>query len=157
VFAGDHLAAAEQFFPNFLQRHGGSLTGYARPIYEAGQRVRAWEYRAALDAFERYRDSVQECLEETDVLVTSATETPPAVADEADPGDLGARYDLLSMWNFTGNPALVVPLAPGADGLPRAVQLVGRRGEDRLLLRLALALARVSSASHALPVAAGVD
>src|SRR5690606_27783670 len=43
VFAGDHLAAAEQLRPSFWERHREDLTGYARPIYDAGRRVPAWE------------------------------------------------------------------------------------------------------------------
>lgn len=145
IYSGDHLAAAEQLRPDFWERHGADLTAYARPIYDAGRRVPAWEYRRALEGFERYGDMAQALFDGADVLVTSTTEAAPVVADEDDPGDLGPRFPLLSVWNFTGNPALVVPLPPGADGLPRAVQLVGARGADRLLLSLALTLARAGA------------
>jgi amidase len=40
-------------------------------------------------------------------------------------------------WNVTGQPALSVPSGLTDDGLPVAVQLVARPGEDALLLRLA--------------------
>lgn len=144
VFAGDHLAAAERLLPDFWKRHGHELSGYARGIYDAGRRVPAWEYRAALDGMERYRDRVQEVFDSVDILLTSTTEAPPALTETTDPDDLGPRYPLLSAWNYAGNPALVVPLAPDRDGTPRAVQLVGRPGADRLLLRLVRTLAQVA-------------
>ena len=40
-------------------------------------------------------------------------------------------------WNVTGQPALSIPAGFSDDGLPVAVQLVGRPHEDGLLLRLA--------------------
>ena len=46
-------------------------------------------------------------------------------------------------WNVTGQPAVSVPAGFTADGLPLAVQLVGRPGEDPLLLALAAQLERV--------------
>src|SRR4051794_29632342 len=46
-------------------------------------------------------------------------------------------------WNVTGQPALSLPSGRTADGVPLAVQLVARPGEDALLLRLAAQLERV--------------
>lgn len=40
-------------------------------------------------------------------------------------------------FNLTGHPALVLPVGRDLNGLPLAVQLVGRRGGDRQLLRIA--------------------
>lgn len=47
---------------------------------------------------------------------------------------------LLAPFSFTGQPAVSLPLHWTADGLPVGVQLVGRRGDDEVLLRLALDL-----------------
>jgi len=41
------------------------------------------------------------------------------------------------VWNLTGQPAASVPAGFGADGLPRAVQLVGRPNDEATLLSLA--------------------
>jgi amidase len=41
------------------------------------------------------------------------------------------------MWNITGQPAASVPTGFSADGLPVAVQLVGRADDERTLLSLA--------------------
>jgi Asp-tRNA(Asn)/Glu-tRNA(Gln) amidotransferase A subunit family amidase len=52
---------------------------------------------------------------------------------------------LTQLFNITGHPAIAVPASPGADGLPRAVQLVGRKGETRRLLRIAAVIESYNS------------
>ena len=47
-----------------------------------------------------------------------------------------------ALWNVTGNPAASVPTGIAEDGLPVAVQLVGRHGEETTLLALAAQLER---------------
>ncbi len=44
------------------------------------------------------------------------------------------------VWNVTGQPAASVPAGFGSDGLPRAVQLVGRPNDEATLLSLAAQL-----------------
>ena len=46
-------------------------------------------------------------------------------------------------WNVTGQPALSIPAGLSDDGLPVAVQLVGRPGSEALLLQVAAQLQRV--------------
>ena len=41
------------------------------------------------------------------------------------------------IWNLTGQPACSVPAGFAADGLPRAVQLMGRPNDEATLLSLA--------------------
>jgi amidase len=43
-------------------------------------------------------------------------------------------------YNLTGQPAVSLPLAATAEGLPLGVHLVGRRGGDAALLSLAAQL-----------------
>jgi amidase len=83
-------------------------------------------------------------LEDHDVLVTPATATPPPRV-----GQLQGRGALWTLnvvagmvpyngvWNVTGQPAASVPAGFGADGLPRAVQIVGRPNDEATLLSLA--------------------
>ncbi len=58
----------------------------------------------------------------------------------------GALYTVLGMsrfypycipWNHLGNPAMSVPTGFAADGMPLAVQVIGRPGEEATLLSLA--------------------
>jgi amidase len=47
-----------------------------------------------------------------------------------------------ALWNVTGNPAASVPAGLGDDGLPLAVQLIGRLGDEPTLLALSAQLER---------------
>jgi amidase len=49
-------------------------------------------------------------------------------------------YPYCVPWNHLGNPAMSVPTGFAADGMPLAVQIVGRRGEEATLLSLAAQL-----------------
>lgn len=40
-------------------------------------------------------------------------------------------------WNAIGQPAVVVPIGLDGEGLPSAVHLAGRAGDEGMLLRLA--------------------
>jgi amidase len=79
-----------------------------------------------------------------DVLITPATATPPPRIGRLQ--GRGALWTLNAVagmvpyngvWNVTGQPAASVPAGFGADGLPRAVQLVGRLNDETTLLSLA--------------------
>ena len=48
-----------------------------------------------------------------------------------------AWYPYTHPFNLTGHPAITLPCGFHSDGLPMAIQLVGRRGEDARLLRAA--------------------
>jgi len=83
-------------------------------------------------------------LEDHDVLLTPATATPPPRIGQLQ--GRGAVWTLNAVagmvpyngiWNVTGQPAASVPAGFGADGLPRAVQLVGRVEDEATLLSLA--------------------
>ena len=61
----------------------------------------------------------------------------------------GALWTMLGMsrfypycvpWNHLGNPAMSVPAGFAADGMPLAVQIVGRPGDEATLLSLAAQL-----------------
>ena len=81
--------------------------------------------------------------DDVDVLVTPATAEGPYRVGELHGAGVGRylamaplRIAHLGPFNVTGQPALAVPAGLDADGLPTGVQLVGRRGEDELLLAL---------------------
>ncbi len=61
----------------------------------------------------------------------------------------------LPLWNHTGQPAAAVPVETAPGGLPVAVQLVGRTGDEATLLSLAAQLeARGDWTAHRPAIAA---
>ncbi len=82
--------------------------------------------------------------EDRDVLLTPVTAVPPPPIGRLQ--GRGALWTLSTVagwvpyngvWNLTGQPAASVPAGFGSDGLPRAVQLVGRVNDEATLLSLA--------------------
>jgi len=53
---------------------------------------------------------------------------------------MGRVYPYTLPWNHLGNPAMSVPAGFGADGMPLAVQIIGRPGDESTLLSLAAQL-----------------
>jgi aspartyl-tRNA(Asn)/glutamyl-tRNA(Gln) amidotransferase subunit A len=87
---------------------------------------------------ERYRETIAAL--EVDLLVTP---TVPMVAPPVGIGDLALRERMIELtfpWNVTGSPALSLPCGPAEDGLPASVQIVGRPGDDALVLAAGRAL-----------------
>ena len=83
-------------------------------------------------------EPIHEWWDDFDVLVTPSTfKTSWALGSNPGPAEMGT---LLAPFSFTGQPALSLPVHWTDDGLPVGVQLVGRRGDDEVLLRLALEL-----------------
>jgi aspartyl-tRNA(Asn)/glutamyl-tRNA(Gln) amidotransferase subunit A len=96
------------------------------------------EAEAAAAERERYRDRIAAL--EVDLLVTP---TVPMVAPPVGIGDLALRERMIELtlpWNVTGSPALALPCGPAEDGLPASVQVIGRPGDDALVLAAGRAL-----------------
>jgi len=55
-----------------------------------------------------------------------------------------AGVSYTSVFNLTGNPVVVLPVARSGEGLPIGVQVVGRRWDDMRVLALAANLAQVT-------------
>jgi amidase len=91
-----------------------------------------------------YTARLNEPLVDHDVLLTPVTPAPaPRIGAREGRGwlrttiEASATVPYAACWNFTGQPACSVPAGFAADGLPRAVQLVGRPNDEAMLVALA--------------------
>jgi amidase len=116
--------------------------------------VRASE--AAVSA--RIQSIFDSSFDAVDVLVTPSTALGPSrIGAYQRRGALstlllvGQRVPYLQIWNMTGQPAAVVPWDFDGDGLPIAVQLVGRPYDEATLLSLSAQIEAARPWAHRRP------
>ena len=100
---------------------------------------------AAIAARERYHERIAALMDGLDLVVTP---TIPMVAPPLGIGDLALRERMIELtlpWNTVGAPALALPCGPAEDGLPASVQLIGKPGDDALVLAAGRLLERALS------------
>jgi amidase len=90
-----------------------------------------------------HAERIGELFRDYDLLLTPMTTKPPVRAGRwegrsgiATVMGMTAVYPFGVIWNMTGQPAAAVPAGLTDDGLPIAVQLVGRMGAEATLLSL---------------------
>jgi len=95
------------------------------------------EYDEEVRRRAQYRERCFEALEGVDLLVTPtlAFVPPPADVDELEVRAALIRFTF--PFNALGWPALALPVGAAEDGLPASLQLVGRPGDDALVLAAA--------------------
>ncbi len=115
-------------------------------MYEQARAQDALTYLAAQNRLERVAREIVEALLPYDVVVTPALAQRPVPLGEIhgrgpDPWNhyrrSGAFTPYTAIVNVTGQPAVSLPLYHGEDGLPTAVQLIGRPAREDTLLALA--------------------
>ncbi|MEM8960702.1 MAG: amidase family protein [Acidobacteriota bacterium] len=99
--------------------------------------MRAQRLRAVL------RDELLDALGDATAVLTPTTRGPAFAlgAHDEDPVDLWHADSATAPASLAGLPALAIPVGGGADGLPRSVQLIGRRFDEATLLVLGAHLA----------------
>jgi Asp-tRNA(Asn)/Glu-tRNA(Gln) amidotransferase A subunit family amidase len=124
-------------FADEFERGRDRLSASLRGQIERGRLVSAVEYRRALERREVIRAAMDSVFERFDAILT------PAALGTAPRGLEGTGDPVMcTLWTFTGQPAVSLPLLRGANGLPIGVQLIGRRDDDARLLRTAAWLTR---------------
>lgn len=141
------------FMPRFLkgmQEEGEAmprperLSRRTRGFARLGRAIHPAALRLALRDEARQTSRILRLFDDHDVLLTPVTARPPVRAGQWE--GLGALRTLAAMsftypytapWNATGQPAASVPAGFTGDGLPVAVQLIGRQHDEATLYSLA--------------------
>jgi aspartyl-tRNA(Asn)/glutamyl-tRNA(Gln) amidotransferase subunit A len=119
---------------DLFREHGDLYGPTVASKMETALQITDDQVETALRARELYRERIAELMADLDLILTP---TVPMVAPAAGVGDLALRGRMLSLtfaWNAVGGPALALPCGPAEDGLPASVQLLGKPGEDALVL-----------------------
>jgi len=127
--------------------HFHRLERRTRQTYRLGSwvtpRVRDW----ALRETEKVSAKANRVFDSVDVLLTPAiAHRPPQVGRLDGVGTVRASLRAMpaiayaALWNVAGNPAAAVPCGTGPDGLPVAIQLVGRTDDEATLFSLSAQL-----------------
>ncbi|HET6850089.1 MAG TPA: amidase family protein [Gaiellales bacterium] len=136
-FSGSRLDAARE-----------RLDGGRVPVIERGLGMTATELVDAQAAKAVYAAAWEAFMREWDLVLTPTLPLTAFPAGLDQPGSVAGRpTDYLSWTAFTypfnvsGQPAATVPCG-SVDGLPVGLQIIGRRGDDALVLRAAAAFER---------------
>jgi amidase len=120
-------------------------------LWRYSKQIDAVEAAVVTSALQSFARSVLAWAQPYDAILTPALAQPPVAIGELDPcgpdpmgtfrrsGDF-TPYTAIS--NVTGSPAISLPLYARDDGLPLAVQLIGRPAQEGALLALAAQLER---------------
>lgn len=115
-----------------LRRHPEDYDPWIRTLLEEGLRCPAPEYARCKEHQELLRSEMDNCFDDLDALLTPATTSPaPDAGSTGDPA-------FNAPWSYTGFPTISFPVGLAPDGLPLAIQLVGRPWSERELFPIAL-------------------
>jgi aspartyl-tRNA(Asn)/glutamyl-tRNA(Gln) amidotransferase subunit A len=134
------------FDRGLLDNHADLLTEYALRTLREGRAMPAWQYADAQRKRERYRRAIAGWFHDCDFFLSPCTAhwAGPVGGDLREINGVGVepRWPVwfTMLWNRTGNPAASIPWGLGSAGLPLAVQIVGRLGDDAGVLGLSAAL-----------------
>jgi len=115
-------------------------------LYEMSEGIKAADYLLAVGYLQQVSRSVARFMLDYDVWLTPTLSKPPVPlgwldSPPANPmlalARAGEYVPFTPSCNFTGQPAMSVPLVWNAEGLPIGTQFIGRFGDEATLFRLA--------------------
>lgn len=147
------LFEAVRCLGRFLFEETGTVGSVVRNRLRPGALLTEDDYALACRVREHVGRDLAETFDGVDVVLCPATPFPAYRLDDF----VTARSDVSRfnrLTNLTGNPAMALPSGFDAAGLPLGMQLIGRHGEDRRLLQVAMAYQEATSWHERRPDAA---
>jgi aspartyl-tRNA(Asn)/glutamyl-tRNA(Gln) amidotransferase subunit A len=145
VFRSDVADVHRELFAEFADRYSPDVRRKVRRCLE----VTDEEYDAGIVRRADYRERFLEATEGVDVLVTPTLGlVAPPVGRTNDDALRNRILERTYPLNAVGWPALALPCGPAEDGLPASVQLIGRPGDDALVLAVGALLERALAGSE---------
>jgi Asp-tRNA(Asn)/Glu-tRNA(Gln) amidotransferase A subunit family amidase len=138
-------------YGHLLTENAGLLTEGVQEVLSRGREITGHEYATALHAVAELRMKIDALFEHFDIFVTPTTsvtafepgQRPSEVAGMMVDSAYGI-FPFTYIFNMTGHPAASVPCG-FVDGLPVGMQIVGRFGDERMVLRASAAFEEARS------------
>lgn len=133
-------------FGEMVEQHRAELGDFTVAFAEEGRRVTGADYSRALSTLDRVSAQIADVFEQHDLLLTPTTpvaafplgQRPVRIAGrDVDP--LWSFNPFCFVFNITGHPAASLPCGPSPEGLPIGAHLVGRMGDEAMVLRASAA------------------
>lgn len=113
-------------------RHWDQLSPKLQALFEEGIRIPAERHWANIQLAYSARAKVSSAFGDCEAwLAPSTTGEAPATTDQTGDPVFGR------VWTLLGLPCVHLPFTSGQSGMPVGLQLVGRYGDDRVVLRIA--------------------
>jgi aspartyl-tRNA(Asn)/glutamyl-tRNA(Gln) amidotransferase subunit A len=125
-----------QLYPENAELYGDNIRGKIERCIA----VEDAEYDSARRARAEHREQALAVLEGFDLLITPTLGFVAPPADVIEPEIRGELTVFTFPFNALGWPALALPAGPAENGLPASIQVVGRPGDDALVLAAGLAI-----------------
>lgn len=146
----------DKMSPTLLRQMSGGERHTSEMLARA-QMERTRIYRKIQSWFDRFDVIIMPTLTRTALPIKEALFEPIEIEGKKVDTVRKAWFPYTHPFNLSGNPAVTLPAGLHSDGLPVAIQLVGRRGEDARLLRVAALFEQARPWSHLRPSIAGLD
>jgi amidase len=142
-----------------LEAHGDELKPEAVSEIEAGARVTEAQLASAMERYAAFVEQMRRFHDTFHYLVCVVNQVPPFDASTDWPHEIaGTKMDHYIAWmkstywiSATAGPAISMPAGFTGDGLPVGIQIVGARGNDAGVLRLAHAFEQATGVGNRRP------
>ncbi len=145
-------------YGHLIEDHGNDLTDYGLSTIEHGRTRSLADYSRALLRVQQLQAQMEELFQTYDLLLTPTTAVPGFPVGQH-PDVIGGRQ-VIPFWgytpftfpfNMTMQTAANVPCGFSSDGMPIGLQVIGRRGEETMVLKASAAFERARPWRERLP------